>query len=120
MALHHKLCHVLGGAFDLPHAETHAIVLPHATAYNAPAAPAAMETIERALGVESAARGLYDLAAGLSTPLGLREIGMPESGIERAVELALRDPYWNPRPLEPVSLRRLVERAYEGAPPAEE
>ena len=53
-------------------------------------------------------------------PLGLREIGMPESGIERAVELALSDPYWNPRPLEAVTLRRLIARAYEGAPPAEE
>jgi maleylacetate reductase len=57
MALHHKLCHVLGGAFDLPHAETHTIVLPHAAAYNAPAAPDAMERIARALGVTDAARG---------------------------------------------------------------
>ena len=52
IALHHKLCHVLGGTFDLPHAETHAIVLPHATAYNAPATPEAMQKIARALGAD--------------------------------------------------------------------
>ncbi len=38
MALHHKLCHTLGGSFNLPHAETHTVMLPHATAYTAPAA----------------------------------------------------------------------------------
>ena len=59
MALHHKLCHVLGGTFDLPHAETHAIVLPHAAAYNSAAAPEAMTRVARALGVaEAAARSL--------------------------------------------------------------
>jgi ABC-type branched-subunit amino acid transport system permease subunit len=61
MSLHHKLCHVLGGSFDLPHAQTHAIVLPHATAYNAAAAPEAMMRIARALGAPNTAFGLYDL-----------------------------------------------------------
>ena len=50
MGLHHKLCHTLGGSFNLPHAETHTIVLPHALAYNAQAAPEAMQRIRRALG----------------------------------------------------------------------
>lgn len=117
MALHHKLCHVLGGAFDLPHAQTHAIVLPHATAYNAAAAPEAMARIARAIGAAEAARGLYDLGGRLSVPAGLKALGMPRSGIGRAVELALRDPYWNPRPLEPEALLLLIERAYEGEPP---
>ena len=118
MALHHKLCHVLGGAFDLPHAETHTIVLPHATAYNAPAAPEAMQKIARALGAKSAARGLYELAAGLSVPLGLKEIGMPESGIERAVELAVERPLLepaadrgrNPSTIDHARLRRRAAR----------
>ena len=57
MALHHKLCHTIGGTFDLPHAETHTIILPHATAYNAPAAPEAMARIARALGVSDPAHG---------------------------------------------------------------
>ncbi len=64
MALHHKLCHALGGSFGLPHAETHAIVLPHAAAYNAPAAPAALACVARALGTDDAARGLDDLGGG--------------------------------------------------------
>ena len=62
MALHHKLCHTLGGSFNLPHAETHTIVLPHALAYNAAAAPEAMRRIARALGGASAARAVFDLA----------------------------------------------------------
>src|ERR1700730_6354753 len=63
MALHHKLCHTLGGSFNLPHAETHTIVLPHALSYNAPAVPEACRVIAEALGTDDAARGLYDLAA---------------------------------------------------------
>ena len=39
MGLHHKLCHTLGGSFNLPHAEVHTVVLPHALAYNAAARP---------------------------------------------------------------------------------
>ena len=77
MALHHKLCHVLGGTFDLPHAETHTIVLPHAVAYNAPAAPEAMDRIARAIGAENAAQGLFELARRLGAKLALRDIGMP-------------------------------------------
>jgi maleylacetate reductase len=65
MALHHKLCHTLGGSFDLPHAETHAGVLPHATAYNASDAPEAMRVVAEALGTGDAPRGLYDLASRL-------------------------------------------------------
>ena len=107
IALHHKLCHVLGGGFDLPHAETHAIVLPHATAYNAPAAPEAMHRIARALDGADAPAGLYALAQSLKIPLALKDIGMPEDGIERVLDLALKDPYWNPRPLEKEGIRAL-------------
>ncbi|MDQ0469907.1 maleylacetate reductase [Labrys wisconsinensis] len=117
MALHHKLCHTLGGAFDLPHAETHTAVLPHATAYNAPAAPEAMGAIAEALGAAEAAPGLYDLAARLGAPLALRDLGMPESGIEAAADSAMKNPYWNPRPLDRTALRDLIARAYAGEPP---
>ena len=89
MALHHKLCHVLGGAFDLPHAETHTVVLPHALAYNAPAAPEAAVRIAAAIGVEDASQCLYDLIGRLGGPRSLREIGMPEDGVERAAALAV-------------------------------
>jgi alcohol dehydrogenase class IV len=119
MALHHKLCHVLGGSFDLPHAETHAVLLPYAVAYNAPAAPEAMARIARALGGSDAAAGLYDLARRLGVPAGLKAIGMRREGIDKAVELALAEPYPNPRPLESATIRELLERALDGAPPRE-
>ena len=100
MALHHKLCHVLGGSFDLPHAPTHTVILPHAVAYNAPGAPEAMARIARALGTQDAATGLYELAQRLGAPSALSAIGMEEADLERAVTLAAARPYPNPRPLE--------------------
>jgi alcohol dehydrogenase class IV len=117
MALHHKLCHVLGGAFNLPHAETHTIVLPHAVAYNAPAAAPAMAALSRALGGNDPATRLFELAGRLGAPRALRDIGMPEDGIGRACELALKNPYWNPRPLEEDGIRALIARAWAGEPP---
>ena len=118
MALHHKLCHTLGGSFDLPHAETHTAVLPHATAYNAPAAPEAMRAIAGALGTRDAAAGLYDLARSLGATMALSGLGMPESGIDRATDIAMANPYWNPRPLERAAIRDLIARAYAGDPPS--
>lgn len=117
MALHHKLCHTLGGSFDLPHAETHTVVLPHALAYNAPAVPEAMAKIAAALGADDAPGGVYDLARSLGAAVALRDLGMPEAGIDRVVELALQNPYWNPRPLEAEGLRRLVRAAWAGERP---
>ena len=117
MALHHKLCHTLGGTFDLPHAETHAAVLPHAMAYNAPAVPEAARTVAEALGAGEAAQGLFDLARRLGVPLALRDLGMPEAGIEAAADAALSNPYWNPRPLDRAAIRDLVARAHAGLPP---
>lgn len=117
MSLHHKLCHVLGGAFDLPHAETHTVILPHAMAYNAVAAPKAMARIARAIGAPDAPSGLFDLARTLKAPVSLASLGMPIEGIDRAVELALSAPYWNPEPLEEGRLRRLLEHAYAGLRP---
>lgn len=118
MALHHKLCHTLGGAFDLPHAETHTIVLPHALAYNAPAVPKAVGAVSRALGVEDAPRGIYDLAGQVGAPRGLKDLGMPESGIDKATDIALANPYWNPRALERDGIRRLIARAWAGEQPS--
>jgi alcohol dehydrogenase class IV len=119
MSLHHKLCHTLGGTFDLPHAETHTVVLPHAMAYNAPAAPEAMARLARAIGAPNAPQGLFDLARSLGAPTSLKELGMPEDGLDRVVELALSNPYWNPRPLEREPMRRLLEDAFHGRRPPE-
>jgi maleylacetate reductase len=117
MALHHKLAHVLGGSFDLPHAETHTVVLPHALAYNASAAEDAARRIAMALGTDDGARGLFDLAGKLGAPRSLRELGMPEDGIDRAADIAVQNPYWNPRPIERAAIRDLIARAWAGAPP---
>jgi alcohol dehydrogenase class IV len=117
MALHHKLCHTLGGSFDLPHAEVHTVVLPHAAAYNAPAAPEAMARIARALGVADAPLGLYDLARSLGAPVSLEAIGMPQSGLDKAADLAVANPYWNPRPIERGAIRALLDDAFFGRPP---
>ncbi len=117
MALHHKLCHTLGGTFDLPHAETHTIVLPHATAYNAPAAPEAMARIAAAIGAKDAAQGLYDLAKQLGAPMELSQIGMTADGIDKAADIAVKNPYWNPRPIDRVAIRRLIDNAFHGRPP---
>ncbi len=117
MALHHKLCHMLGGSFDLPHAATHAVILPHAVAYNAPGAPEAMGRIARALGAADAATGLHDLARRLGAPTSLRAIGMREADLERAAALALARPYPNPVPLDAVGIHRLLHNAFFGHAP---
>ena len=120
MALHHKLCHTLGGSFNLPHAETHTVLLPHAVAYNANAAPEAMARIARALGAADAAGGLYALEERLGTPLSLKQLGMPESGLDRTADLAVASPYPNPRPLERGAIRKLLDDAFHGRAPGRE
>ncbi len=117
MALHHKLCHILGGTFDLPHSPTHAVILPHVVAYNAASAPYAMRRIAAALGVEDPAAGLHTLAAAVGAPTALKQIGMPVEGIEAAVRRAIGEPYYNPAPLRAPALRRLLQDAFEGLAP---
>ncbi|MGW7823563.1 maleylacetate reductase [Streptomyces puniciscabiei] len=119
MSLHHKLCHALGGTLDLPHAETHTVVLPHALAYNQPAAPDAVAALQRALGgVDDPATALWELAGRLSTPRSLRELGMEEDDIDQIVEQVLAHPYANPREVTADGLTRLLSRAWAGEPPA--
>jgi alcohol dehydrogenase class IV len=117
MALHHKLCHTLGGSFNLPHAETHTIVLPHALAYNAAAAPQAMARIAKSLEGKSAAQAVYDLAKDNGAPVALKDIGMKEADLDRACEIAMQNQYPNPRPLERNAIRQLLQDAFEGARP---
>jgi maleylacetate reductase len=122
MALHHKLCHTLGGSFGLPHAETHTVVLPHAVRYNTAAAEQAMKRVSRALGLNSAAdaaAGLYDLAQRSGAPLALKDIGMREEDLDKAAEIASTNPYYNPRPIEKLHIRRLLEDAFYGRRPGE-
>ena len=121
MALHHKLCHTLGGSFNLPHAEVHTVVLPHALAFKAPAAPRAMVRIARALGGVSAPAAVYALARGNGAPVALKDIGMRAADLDRAADIAVANPYWNPRPFGPAErgeIRALLQRAFDGEPPA--
>lgn len=117
MALHHKLCHTLGGTYNLPHAETHTVVLPHAVAYNTPAASEAMSRIARALGTHSAAEGLYDLAASLGAPTSLAALGMKAGDLDQAADIAVQNPYYNPRPITRDGIRALLQDAFEGRRP---
>lgn len=118
MSLHHKLCHTLGGSFGLPHAETHTVVLPYAVDYNAQAASEAISRVARALGSDaSAASELWSFVKRLGGPTSLREIGMQQSDLDRAAELAMLSPYYSPRPVEHVAIRRLLEDAFHGKQP---
>jgi len=117
MALHHKLCHVLGGSFNLPHAETHTIVLPHAAAFNLPVTPEAHARTARALGADEPAQALYDLLISLGAPPALKNLGMKETDLDRAAQLATRDPYYNPRPVTEPVIRTLLDNAYHGRRP---
>jgi maleylacetate reductase len=118
MALHHKLCHTLGGAFDLPHAETHTVLLPHTLSYNRIAAKNALTRIASALNVEDAPLGLFNLIESLNAPKSLKEIGMPHDGLDRASDLAVSSPYPNPEPVTRAAIRGLLERAFHGVLPA--
>ena len=120
MGLHHKLCHTLGGTFGLPHAETHAILLPHALAYNLPFAPEAHRILARTLHGKDPAIALEQFTRRLSLPRALSELGMSEAAIDDAADLAVRNPYPNPRPLQRAALRGLLARAWAGDPPLTE
>ncbi|MEO8060513.1 MAG: maleylacetate reductase [Burkholderiales bacterium] len=117
IGLHHKLCHTLGGSFNLPHAEVHTVILPHALAYNAAHAPEAMQRIARALGTPTAPAGVFDLAHRHHAPTSLQSLGMPAEGLDRAADLAVQNQYPNPRPLERGAIRELLQRAFEGSRP---
>ncbi len=117
MSLHHKLCHTLGGSFNLPHADVHTIILPYATRYNANAAPEAMQRICRAMGTENAAQGLYDLNRSIGAKSGLKDIGFAEQDIEKAADIATQNPYANPEPVTKDGVINLLTDAFHGVRP---
>lgn len=112
MGLHHKLCHTLGGSFDLPHSETHAVLLPHTLACNLPFAPDAYRTLIRVFRDPDPARALAKFTRRLCLPTTLSELGMPETAIDSAADIAVSKPYPNPRPLEREAIRSLLARAW--------
>ncbi len=118
MALHHKLCHTLGGSFDLPHAQTHAVILPHAIAYNAFAVSELLEPVVSSLGGDNAGLSLWNFAHSLGAPLSLQAIGMAKDDIETAARIALKNPYWNPREITYEGILQLLHMAWVGSAPA--
>ncbi len=113
MALHHKLAHVLGGTFDLPHAETHAILLPHTIGYNAIAAAEDLAPLRDMLG-GAPGPGLHAFAGSLGAPMALRDLGLAEADLDRAADMAVQNPYWNPAPLTRNGIRSLLQAAWAG------
>lgn len=120
MGLHHKLCHVLGGTFGAPHAETHAVLLPHVVAFNRAGAPRAIAVVARALGDRDAARAIWRLrneTAGVAT-LAQLGIDLDDAMLDRAAELATEHGYPNPTPVDRAAVRALLDDASFGRPPA--
>jgi maleylacetate reductase len=117
MALHHKLCHTLGGALNLPHAETHAIILPQATAYNERGVASKLALLADLLGADTAAAGLFDFAQTLGAPTRLSALGVVERDLDGIAKEAIRNPYWNPVPIEERAIRALLQRAFDGQRP---
>ncbi|MFL5798641.1 MAG: maleylacetate reductase [Actinomycetota bacterium] len=118
MALHHRICHVLGGTYGLQHGDVNSVVLPHVAGFNRPAAPEALARAERALGAEDVAQGLFDFAAAVGAPTSLRELGFDEANLGEAARLALETPVWNPRPVDVSAVRSILDDAFHGRPPS--
>jgi maleylacetate reductase len=114
--LHHKICHVLGGAFDLPHAQTHAVVLPHVLRFNAGSIPTKMSRLQAALGTGDVVRELETAWRAAGAPETLAELGMTAEQLDTAVELVTEKlPIDNPRPVSATDVRALLQAAHEGA-----
>lgn len=116
MALHHKICHTLGGSFEMPHAETHAVMLPHTAAFNSEAAEQELAAAAELFG-GSIGGGLWDFAKSIGAPLSLKDFGLVEADLNRAADIAVENPYWNPRPIDRTSIRTLLQHAWEGVRP---
>lgn len=114
MSLHHQLCHILGGTFGLPHAETHTAVLPHVLALNLRAAPRACNALKRALDADDPAAHLFELARDLGAEMALKNLGMPENGLDAVAQQALTAPYHNPVRVTETALRYLLGHAFAG------
>ena len=117
IALHHQLCHIVGGLYDIPHADSNSVILPQALDYNRDFVTAANETIVGVFGGESAASGVFDFAERIGAPVSLRSIGIPEEGLEQIVQTALAHRAYNPRPLDEESLCKTLQNAFEGSRP---
>ena len=117
LGIHHKICHVLGGAYNLPHAEMHTVVLPHSIAFMTPLAPEAMARIAIALGAEDVAGAVFDLAERIGAPTGLAAIGMPGERLDEAAALVADAARGVALPMTSIAMRELLGDAFAGHRP---
>ncbi len=111
MGLHHQLAHALGGTFDLPHAELHAMLLPHVMAFNLTSAPAAGARLRRVIGDDPAA-AVARIADGYDGPRSLRALGVPRDGLRAVAERVAATPYPNPRTFDADELTGLLDEVW--------
>jgi maleylacetate reductase len=116
--IHHKICHVLGGAYDLPHAEMHTVILPHALALVSPSEPEAMARMGSAMGDSDVPAAVFDLAVALGAPTSLREIGLPLDRLDEAAGLIVDAIPGAPKPVDVPAIRALLADAFEGRRPS--
>jgi maleylacetate reductase len=117
VGLEHAVAQRVRQWFNLDHAHTHAVATPYAAGFNSAAAPEAMARIRRALGSADAARGLYDLNVQLGLPTGLKDLGMRETDIAKAVDVVAGVKIIHPRPVSKADLAEVIRQAYFGEPP---
>jgi maleylacetate reductase len=117
--LHHKLCHVLGGTFNLVHADAHAAVLPHAVAFNAAALPDEMARLADALGAPGgdAAGALWDLAVASGVTTRLADLGLTAEDLPEAAQRAAKEITSNPVAVDADALLGILRGAFDGTRP---
>ena len=117
IAIHHKLCHVLGGYHGIPHGQSNSVILPYAIAYNEMAAPEAMKLITATMGTLSASGGVYEFAREINVPKSLKELGMREEDLDTVARETVATTPFNPKPVDFKSVREMLQQAYEGNKP---
>jgi maleylacetate reductase len=118
IGLHHKICHVLGGRFDLPHGETNSVILPHVIAFNAPAMPGVIGDMARVIGTPDAVEAIFALTQRIGAPMSLRELGVASSDLDPVAEEIAAKATSNPRAVTADDIRTLLRDAWEGRRPS--
>jgi maleylacetate reductase len=118
MALHHKLAHVLGGSHGMPHAPTHAALLPHTLQFNLAASPDLPRLLSDAWGTDDPAAALYDRMRDASLAVSLRELELPLDALDDVREAVLAKRYANPRPISDEVLRPFLLDLWQGRRPS--
>lgn len=118
VALHHKICHILGGHFGVAHGASNSVILPYALAYNAPATPNAIRALKDIFNSEDPAAALFDFARAIGAPRSLGELGMDSATLAACCAEVLAASFYNPRPLDRAGLEQLLADAFVGRRPS--